>query len=142
MSKDPILFGGEDTNLYGYVFQDPINFIDTNGNFAIPLILPLIPILTNAAIATAKITAAAIAAYALSKSLPIKGPPNGSEVLPDNNGGKKQERFYDGNGNPIKAIDWSHDHGAGRPHIHDWIPRPGQPPKRGPGRPPGQGECS
>lgn len=31
LSKDPILFDGGDTNLYGYVFNDPINFIDMNG---------------------------------------------------------------------------------------------------------------
>ena len=30
-SKDPILFGGGDTNLYGYVMADPINFIDSTG---------------------------------------------------------------------------------------------------------------
>lgn len=31
LSKDPILFEGDDANLYGYVFSDPINFIDDNG---------------------------------------------------------------------------------------------------------------
>ncbi|QDK37926.1 RHS repeat domain-containing protein [Bdellovibrio sp. NC01] len=31
LSKDPILFGGRDTNLYGYVLQDPINFTDPDG---------------------------------------------------------------------------------------------------------------
>ncbi len=31
LMKDPILFGGGDTNLYGYVLQDPINFIDPEG---------------------------------------------------------------------------------------------------------------
>lgn len=31
LSKDPILFAGNDTNLYGYVFQDPINWIDSDG---------------------------------------------------------------------------------------------------------------
>lgn len=31
LSKDPILFAGGDTNLYGYVLQDPINYIDTDG---------------------------------------------------------------------------------------------------------------
>lgn len=31
MSKDPILFAGGDTNLYGYVMQDPINLIDPSG---------------------------------------------------------------------------------------------------------------
>ena len=30
-AKDPILFGGRDTNLYGYVLNDPINFRDTTG---------------------------------------------------------------------------------------------------------------
>jgi RHS repeat-associated protein len=30
-TKDPILLEGQDSNLYGYVFDDPINFIDING---------------------------------------------------------------------------------------------------------------
>lgn len=30
-SKDPILFGGGDMNLYGYVANDPINFVDPSG---------------------------------------------------------------------------------------------------------------
>jgi RHS repeat-associated protein len=31
LSKDPILFNGQDTNLYGYVLSDPINKIDPSG---------------------------------------------------------------------------------------------------------------
>ena len=31
LTKDPILFAGRDTNLYGYVLNDPINFIDPSG---------------------------------------------------------------------------------------------------------------
>ena len=30
-AKDPIRFAGGDTNLFGYTFQDPINFIDPDG---------------------------------------------------------------------------------------------------------------
>jgi RHS repeat-associated protein len=30
-TKDPIRFDGGDTNLYGYVMQDPVNFIDVKG---------------------------------------------------------------------------------------------------------------
>lgn len=31
LSKDPILFNGGDTNLYGYVTSDPVNFVDPSG---------------------------------------------------------------------------------------------------------------
>ncbi|MDP3980321.1 MAG: RHS repeat-associated core domain-containing protein, partial [Chlamydiota bacterium] len=31
-SKDPILFNGGDTNLYGYVLGDPVNLVDPTGN--------------------------------------------------------------------------------------------------------------
>jgi uncharacterized protein RhaS with RHS repeats len=31
MTRDPIGFGGGDTNLYGYTANDPINSIDVNG---------------------------------------------------------------------------------------------------------------
>lgn len=30
-TKDPILFGGKDTNLFAYTFSDPLNFIDPTG---------------------------------------------------------------------------------------------------------------
>lgn len=30
-SKDPILFNGGDSNLYGYAFSDPVNFVDPSG---------------------------------------------------------------------------------------------------------------
>ena len=31
ISKDPIGFAGGDTNLYGYVANDPVNFVDPRG---------------------------------------------------------------------------------------------------------------
>ena len=30
-TKDPLLFGGGDTNLYAYAFSDPVNYIDASG---------------------------------------------------------------------------------------------------------------
>ena len=36
-AKDPILFDGGDTNLYGYVFNDPVNLVDHSGNFAVSI---------------------------------------------------------------------------------------------------------
>jgi RHS repeat-associated protein len=35
-AKDPILFAGGDTNLYGYVVNDPVNFVDPAGTWAGP----------------------------------------------------------------------------------------------------------
>ncbi len=33
-AKDPILFNGGDTNLYGYVLNNPVNWVDPNGEIA------------------------------------------------------------------------------------------------------------
>jgi len=42
LTKDPIRFDGGDTNLYGYVLQDPINFVDPDGlQAAIPIPRPI-----------------------------------------------------------------------------------------------------
>lgn len=35
LSKDPIRFEGGDTNFYGYVLQDPINYFDPDGLYRI-----------------------------------------------------------------------------------------------------------
>ena len=34
-AKDPIDFGGGDSNLYGYVLGDPVNFVDPSGEFSV-----------------------------------------------------------------------------------------------------------
>ena len=35
MAKDPIGFAGGDSNLYGYVLNDPVNLVDPSGEFSI-----------------------------------------------------------------------------------------------------------
>lgn len=45
-SKDPILFNGQMTNLYGYSFNDPVNFIDPDGKN--PLLIIAGPALAGA----------------------------------------------------------------------------------------------
>ncbi len=35
-TKDPTLFGGGDTNVFGYVFDDPINLVDPAGTLGLP----------------------------------------------------------------------------------------------------------
>ena len=49
------------------------------------------------------------------------GPANGKLTQTNTQTGKLiQIRTYDAKGNPIKDIDWGHDHGSGDPHAHDW----------------------
>jgi RHS repeat-associated protein len=36
-AKDPLLFGGGDVNLYGYVGNDPVNFVDPSGFISLDL---------------------------------------------------------------------------------------------------------
>ena len=66
-SKDPILFSGGDTNLYGYAFNDPINFIDSDGKTAAALgFCSLGPLgLTPAGIAVVGVVATGVTAAAL-----------------------------------------------------------------------------
>ncbi|MGI0081269.1 MAG: RHS repeat-associated core domain-containing protein, partial [Nitrososphaerales archaeon] len=43
ISRDPIAFAGGDTNLYGYVLDDPINLLDPAGLFNLGAHLPTLP---------------------------------------------------------------------------------------------------
>ena len=37
-AKDPILFAGKNTNLYNYIVNDPINYVDIHGFLAAPVL--------------------------------------------------------------------------------------------------------
>ena len=49
-AKDPIGFDGGDGNLYVYVGNDPVNFVDQDGKFPLALIIPLVSGLISGAI--------------------------------------------------------------------------------------------
>lgn len=49
---------------------------------------------------------------------PNDGVPNSTVINP----GSGQIRTYGPNGKPLKDIDSDHDHGQGKPHVHDWTP--------------------
>ena len=62
---------------------------------------------------------------------PSEGAPNSWYTNP----GSGQMRLYGPSGLPALDIDPDHDHGAGSPHMHIWLPNPGGFPSRGPGIP-------
>jgi RHS repeat-associated protein len=71
---------------------------------------------------------------------PFEGTPGSSVTIHNPDGTPKQTRTYAPDGYPAKDIDYNHDHGQGKPHVHDWTrPDEGRPPtseNRQPGRPP------
>jgi hypothetical protein len=69
-------------------------------------------------------------------NLPAVGSPNTSVVERDDKGQVIRRRFYGGDGKAVKNIDY--DHGAGKPHAHDWDWT--KDPPRQPGRPLKPGE--
>ncbi len=65
-TKDPILFAGGDTDLFGYCLNNPINFIDPTGEFLVG-----IPILIGYVYGPAIVVAGTAALYRLA---PYSGP--------------------------------------------------------------------
>ena len=42
LQRDPIKFEGGDTNLYAYVGNDPVNYVDPSGQAAVAPLLPIV----------------------------------------------------------------------------------------------------
>ncbi|PAT39140.1 RHS repeat domain-containing protein [Vandammella animalimorsus] len=145
-AKDPILFNGGDTNLYGYVLQDPVNLKDPNGLIA-PAIAIGIRVAGGAAFSSAIRSMArqalgpvvgGVAACVLAgvctfqDKTPNEGEPGSCHINP----GSGQERTYGADGKPEYDIDWDHPHHEqDTPHAHNWGRGPDGKPIRGPGLP-------
>jgi RHS repeat-associated protein len=82
-SKDPIRFGGGDTNLFGYVLNDPVNYTDPEGLFVFAL--PAVPSIAQGVVAV--MAAAAVATGAATPTTPqgadamYNRPPPGSKGI-------------------------------------------------------------
>jgi len=147
ISADPIgLQGG--INLYAYVSNDPVNYIDPMGLYVGTLTAPLwvMPVPGARVVAGTIIAGSAIYSgykawqyWNEAKSNPFKGEPGSEKCTVDADGNPKQKRKYGDDGYPDQDIDYDHDHDQGQPHVHDWTrPGDGGPPThkdRQPGRP-------
>lgn len=136
-TKDPLGFGAGDPNLYGYVLQDPINWLDPSGLQA-QVSGPQMPI-TGTTCGWNVYTRDDNGGWQANPGdshdgLPRYGEPN-SSAAKDNGQGKGQIRDYGPNGEPLTDYDFGDPHG-GRvpdPHAHDWD-NSAYPPVRGPPR--------
>ena len=118
ISEDPIgLEGG--INTYLYANAAPTIYTDSLGLCPMCAIPPLITY-------GVPIIAGAVWWISQQTRTPNTGPPGEWHTNPGNG----QERLYGPDGRPAVDIDWSHDHGAGSPHGHNW-----EGGRRGPGTP-------
>ena len=132
---DPIgLDGG--WNRFGYLDADSINFFDTDGlakNDPKPTPTPIVPYPgggkpnnTGGAFKPIPFPPPFVGGGTGGGASRVGGTPStgqpGSWYTNPGNGqpGNGQERLYGPNGRPMCDIDWHPDHGAGKPHGHNW----------------------
>jgi uncharacterized protein RhaS with RHS repeats len=155
-AKDPIGFGGGDTNFYTYVRNKPLHYTDPSGLNAITGVIEGVELGTltcgpYCGIAggifgfVIGVTASDYIYNAISTSNPLTGVPGSEVTCPNKKGNPKQTRRYGSDGFPETDTDWDHPHGGlESPHVHDWSrPSDGSPPTntdRGEGRAPQSGD--
>jgi RHS repeat-associated protein len=82
IAEDPIGFSGGDTNLYGYVRGNPLNWRDPRGHFA--LVLPLVPPLVDAGIAIGGVIAGGIVGQIISNIINSNVPDLPTDIIGNN----------------------------------------------------------
>ncbi len=129
-------------SINGIIVQNnPVNWIDPNGEYAVPVVILGEVVIIAAAWYIAKAIGKGIEKLkdlldddcpgTRQGDLPAKAEPNSTRAK-DNADGTGQIRDYGEDGRATTDYDFGHDHGAGDPHAHDWDWT--QTPPRQPGR--------
>jgi RHS repeat-associated protein len=121
-------------NRYPYANLNPLRYTDPDGRLA--FVLPAAPsiggwIAGGVGAATGAVLGWNLFGPMFQDKTPNTGEPGSWHTNPgDGKPGSGQERLYGPNGKPEVDIDWHPDHGAGKPHGHNWDNG-----RRGPGVP-------
>lgn len=111
-------------NRFGQNEQNPLRYIDPTGEFAI--LFPAIPAFGGWAAGALGATVGGWLGWNVfgpmfQEKTPNTGEPGSWHTNPgDGKPGSGQERQYGQGGQPEIDIDWHPDHGAGKPHGHNW----------------------
>ncbi len=95
-AKDPILFEGGDTDLYGYVVEDPVNGIDPTGEI---VFVAALPFAADALVSAAGVTAGIIAGSTVGQYLSdnVMFSKGGKQNIRDTGlAGKSDQEIHDG----------------------------------------------
>jgi RHS repeat-associated protein len=87
-AKDPLLFGGGDTNLYAYALGDPVNNTDPTGRYALAPVLIAAPVVTPAIAVTGIVGLCILMASWLDDAtvdVPYADPANGNDCNNEGN---------------------------------------------------------
>ncbi len=106
-AKDPIRFAGGDSNLFGYVLQNPVNFIDPNGQEATAVAM-------YSAFETGAVVSSAIGAAVMGVASALYPSPvgEGSDIVPPVNGMfNRPPGFWQGD---TGSREWDRRNGTGR----------------------------
>ena len=115
-------------NVFAYCFNNPVNLSDDSAHWpklSPKTVLSALSTLVKVAVTVAVSIKSAIStskktANTVNSSLPNKGNPGSSVVLPNPDGTPKQKRWYGPDGSPVRDRDYNHPGNMPFPHDHEW----------------------